>query len=527
MAWTTPRTWVAGELVTAALGNAHWRDNLSALRSGGIAIGSQGANEIIFASSSSQLSRSASFTYDGTAFLCATGSITAAASEANNTVGAGVTAVVRVANTNVGAAGRLAEIHFGISATGKYAAISGSLTDASNNTAGGIKFSTRQATTDANLTQRGQITATGLWSWETAGTHVFTGASATSNRLDVINTTSGATAVSTLRVTGGTTFCGIDAYSQGYTTGTVDIQASVLIQAAGAGGMSFYTTAGVMRFFPAGTTERGRIYASGGFWWGATLADPGANNFGVGGTATINGTAYIGDTANAGVTLGLTINQGGADDAIIELKSSDVAHGITGLTETDTYGSFRKYYAGQGGLRITGVAAASLGVTTIGINIEGVATDDSSTRSTAADGRIVLTALDTSGANTAAPGADTNIVVIRSGSNARFIFDSDGDSHQDVGTAWTNFDDFDDVALLTALSVGVSREGDPVRESFAALLEENRPALERARVVTFNEDGHHFVNMSRLQMLTVGAVRQLARALAETRAELKQLKEAA
>lgn len=28
MGWTDPRTWTAGELVTAAIGNAHWRDNL-------------------------------------------------------------------------------------------------------------------------------------------------------------------------------------------------------------------------------------------------------------------------------------------------------------------------------------------------------------------------------------------------------------------------------------------------------------------------------------------------------------------
>ena len=33
MAWTTPRTWVAGELVTAAIGNVHWRDNLNAILS--------------------------------------------------------------------------------------------------------------------------------------------------------------------------------------------------------------------------------------------------------------------------------------------------------------------------------------------------------------------------------------------------------------------------------------------------------------------------------------------------------------
>ena len=32
MAWTNPRTWVAGELVTAGIGNVHWRDNFRALR---------------------------------------------------------------------------------------------------------------------------------------------------------------------------------------------------------------------------------------------------------------------------------------------------------------------------------------------------------------------------------------------------------------------------------------------------------------------------------------------------------------
>lgn len=31
MAWTSPRTWVAGEVVSAALMNAHLRDNLKAL----------------------------------------------------------------------------------------------------------------------------------------------------------------------------------------------------------------------------------------------------------------------------------------------------------------------------------------------------------------------------------------------------------------------------------------------------------------------------------------------------------------
>lgn len=34
MAWVAPRTWVAGEIVTAAIGNQHWRDNLLDLADG-------------------------------------------------------------------------------------------------------------------------------------------------------------------------------------------------------------------------------------------------------------------------------------------------------------------------------------------------------------------------------------------------------------------------------------------------------------------------------------------------------------
>src|SRR3990167_2256647 len=37
MAWMTPRTWVAGELVTAAILNTHLRDQLNALIQGGVA----------------------------------------------------------------------------------------------------------------------------------------------------------------------------------------------------------------------------------------------------------------------------------------------------------------------------------------------------------------------------------------------------------------------------------------------------------------------------------------------------------
>ena len=59
MAWTTPRTWVAGELLTAALLNTHLRDNDAALRGGGIAIASQAALDLITGASATALARTA------------------------------------------------------------------------------------------------------------------------------------------------------------------------------------------------------------------------------------------------------------------------------------------------------------------------------------------------------------------------------------------------------------------------------------------------------------------------------------
>lgn len=224
------------------------------------------------------------------------------------------------------------------------------------------------------------------------------------------------------------------------------------------------------------------------------------------------GRFIIGGTANTLNAAGLTINQGAADDEIITLKSSDVAHGMTASAETDTYGVLKKGNATGGGLALVGYSdgddAFGLGLILKGIS--GVAA--STTKSVAGIGVVDIQAGVKNGTAVADPGANGNLVSVRlaSSGNARFILDSDGDSHQDVGTAWTNFDHDDDVALLTALSVGVSRPGDPIKEAFREYLEAHRETLERAKLVTFNEDNHHFINWSRTKMVMIGAIRQLA-----------------
>lgn len=242
-------------------------------------------------------------------------------------------------------------------------------------------------------------------------------------------------------------------------------------------------------------------------------------------TGTFSGAAYIGDTSNANVTLGLTINQGGADDEILAFKSSDIAHGVTALTETDSYGFIKKMVGASGGLQINGLRAGA--VTGYGLYLRGIIGGSANTdKTTGASGIIELNGAGVSGTSTAAVGANGNLVVITNNGTTRFIFDADGDSHQDVGTAWTNFDSHDDALVLDSLAYLVSRDDDPykdaIRKGFGDALESMIPRqeLERIKLVTFNEDGHHFVNMSKLTMLLTGAVRQVAGRMREIEARI-------
>jgi len=218
----------------------------------------------------------------------------------------------------------------------------------------------------------------------------------------------------------------------------------------------------------------------------------------------LNGLAHVflNESADANVTTGISINQAGADDGILTFKSSDVAHGITTVIETDTYGYAAKADAAAGGLLWWGFSES-----TIGFNVKASATTADATRSTAGVAPIVCDSTLKSGTTIGSVGADKNLLVIRDNGTTRFIFDSDGDSHED-GTGWTAYDDFDDVALIASLEGELV--SDPLRESFRRWMTYNRADLERARLVTFNADGRHFVNRSRMQMTVCGAIRQLA-----------------
>jgi hypothetical protein len=224
-----------------------------------------------------------------------------------------------------------------------------------------------------------------------------------------------------------------------------------------------------------------------------------------------NGQILVNDTTNADMTIGLTINQGASDNQILALKSSDVAHGMTGVSETDTFGYLQKFSADDGGLFMDGLA--DTGAT--GLRVRGVMVTANTTKSTAGVAAVMVDSALKSTTTVASSGADANMVAFRDNGTTRFILDADGDSHQDVGTAWTNFDHLDDIATLNALAYNVARPTDPIKEKFGEWMAEKREVLEAQKIVRFNADGHHFVNMSKLSMLHTGAIRQLGERLDE------------
>ena len=201
---------------------------------------------------------------------------------------------------------------------------------------------------------------------------------------------------------------------------------------------------------------------------------------------------------------GLTLDQYAADGAILTLRSSDVAHGMTDTASTSSYGELLKAHITSGGVNLRGFTEDVYGV-----YLNSYHTNDDTSKTTSSNGSFVIAGHKKSGSGSTNFGVNANIAVFQDHNTTRFILDSDGDSHQDVGTAWTNFDTMDDVKALNILAAHVTRRDDPLRESFGVFLQEERDFLERAKIVSFNSDGHHFVNMSKLTMLHTGAIRQL------------------
>ena len=213
-----------------------------------------------------------------------------------------------------------------------------------------------------------------------------------------------------------------------------------------------------------------------------------------------NGRFILNDatTVNANSAGGITVQQAGYDNEILALKSSDVAHGQTARTETDTFGAFRKYSATQGGALLLGWNES---ITSVCLRGESVAETDA--RSTSAEAPVRIDAR--IGGNFVS--ADNNIMNIEGASgHTKFIFDSDGDFHADSSS--TTFDSYDDAQL--ARTFDLSHNRGIIASKFDKFISYNHEKLANLEIVGREEDGspNHFINVTGMQRLHNGAIWQ-------------------
>jgi hypothetical protein len=224
------------------------------------------------------------------------------------------------------------------------------------------------------------------------------------------------------------------------------------------------------------------------------------------------------EVENSRQTRGLTIQQGNVDDEILALKSSDVAHGMTDLTDTDTFLFLRKQSAASGGLLLRALSSASRA-----LDIDAFGATDDTAKTTAARGYITLTAAKKNLTTSGAVGADANLLVLTNNFSTRFIVDAEGDVHADAAVTANAFDEWEDAELVRAFDLAVSRQG-VIRTAFDEHLRYNRSDVERAGLATFDDEtGSVFVNYMQLARLHTGAIWQMAQRLMRAEERLNLL----
>lgn len=235
------------------------------------------------------------------------------------------------------------------------------------------------------------------------------------------------------------------------------------------------------------------------------------------------GVVYLNDTANANMTLGLTLNQGANDNQLLAGKSSDVAHGLTSggsvAAETDDFVSVQKFSALLGGLQLASFAEDPAGVQ-VAMSIDAFGGQAATAPSTTNENLVIIRAAEHDGLN-ALVNAPANSQIfgvqrrVAGAWNNAFIVDAEGDLFVDGSITITAFDDWDDVALVRAFD----QERTPaqiIRSEWDDRVHYQRHDLQRAGVLSTPSDGGRaMVNVTQLQRLHNGAIWQLGTRLME------------
>ena len=240
---------------------------------------------------------------------------------------------------------------------------------------------------------------------------------------------------------------------------------------------------------------------------------------------------YINETANANQTYAMTINQGTYDDEIFSLKSSDIAHGLTSRTETDTYFAISKSVASDGGVLLEFMSENTRDNLTAGLFAYGDPTQVTTKTNSNYEGMFNLSCFGHDNSNSLSSiNANGGLFVIKayngSSSVSKFGVDFEGDLHVDGSTSLAAMDEYDDAALIRSLEI--NRSADKIiRTEFDNWVGDHMDILVDAKIIgkvdpddptAYHDNGElstGMLNVTGLQRLQNGAIVQ-QRAMFET-----------
>ncbi len=201
---------------------------------------------------------------------------------------------------------------------------------------------------------------------------------------------------------------------------------------------------------------------------------------------------------------GLCLNTGANDGRTLSFKNSDVAHGMTSVVQTDTYGYFQKKGAAAGGLKIGGLVETGF---IAGIELDSNVTQADNAETAGAEGAIQTQSLIKSGTGTTAMGADDNIFVCRN-STTQFIVKGDGELFSNQSATVGTFDEYEDAHLVRAYDL--SHGKGVIDSSFDKFVKYNKDDLQKARLIGSDKEGNAtpFVNITGMSRLHNGAIWQ-------------------
>ena len=240
--------------------------------------------------------------------------------------------------------------------------------------------------------------------------------------------------------------------------------------------------------------------------------------------------AAIGHETSPNATLSL--NQGTDSGVIFTCKTTNdsfntgLSSGAHTTLETDDYFAISKISATMGGARLMGVAEDAAQAQTV--DIVGYGGTPETGKAITNNALITVRAYEHDGSNALANiTADGNVFCVQSylsgSTRTRFLVDEDGDIYaaQDAVTGLSVIDDYDDVALISALDYARDPEG-VIKTDFEDFLKYNEKELVETKILGAPLAEGGMTNVTQLQRLHNGAIRQLGRMLNETRMELAE-----